>query len=159
MRFLRLFGATYALLHRRQPPIDVQLTPEGRGLMLHLAWSGPLTIGDLALHTDRAQSVISESVSVLESHGMLARVRDPRDRRRTLVWLTDRAHEWLREEQEPIDRTRTAAVLAAMPVADQQQLIEAFEKFIETAQRLRAVDATSTAPPTPERRPNSPKGK
>ena len=140
-RFMQLFSATYSLLHRRRQPQNIPLTPEGRGLLLHLAWSGPLSIGDLALHVDRAQSVVSESVAVLESHQMLARVSDPRDRRRTLVWLTERARQWLAEEQEPLDAERTAAALAALPPAERRQFIDAFERFIATAERTHTKEA------------------
>ncbi len=152
-RFFRLFAETYALLHRRRQTQGIPLTPEGRALLLHLAWSGPLTIGDLAIHAERAQSVVSESVAALESHALLARVRDPRDRRRTLVWLTELARDWLAEEQEPLDRTRTARVLAAMEPTPRQQLLEAFEGFIATAQRLREHDAHHEPVATPPEKP------
>jgi DNA-binding MarR family transcriptional regulator len=155
-RFLRLFAETYALLHRRRQPQGIPLTPEGRGLLLHLAWSGPLTIGDLAIHAERAQSVVSESVGVLQSHALLSRVRDPRDRRRTLVWLTELARDWLAEEREPLDRARTDRVLAAMEPTERQQLLEAFDGFIATAQRLREHDAhherVATKPQRPKHR-------
>lgn len=147
--FLQLFADSYALLHRRIQPRGIALTPEGRGLLLHLAWSGPLTIGDLALHTDRAQSVVSESVAVLESHAMLARVRDPRDRRRTLVWLTELAREWLVEEQEPLDRAKTESVLRAMGPVRRQRLMASFADFIATAQRLREIERKAPNPPEP----------
>ena len=50
--------------------------------------AGPLTIGEAALHLERAQSVVSEIVSHLVQQGLLERESDPADRRRTLVWLT-----------------------------------------------------------------------
>lgn len=133
-RFIHLFSATYSLLHRRGRSQGIELTPEGRGLLLHLAWTGPLTIGELALHANRAQSVVSESVDVLEKHEMLARVRDPRDRRRTLVWLTERARQWLAEEQEPLDRDCTSRAIAAMDPAECEQLLELWQRFIAVAE-------------------------
>jgi DNA-binding MarR family transcriptional regulator len=158
-RFMQLFSATYSLLYRRSVPEGITLTPEGRGLLLHLAWSGPLTIGDLALHADRAQSVVSESVSVLESHALLARVRDPRDRRRTLVWLTERARQWLAEEQEPLDGQRTAAALAAMEPAERRQFVASFERFIAIAQRLRPKDVSPLPEQTTTHQPNKHQGR
>lgn len=142
---MRFFTQSYALLHRRHRPEDIALTPEGRGLLMHLAWAGPMTIGELARHAGRAQSVVSESVAVLESHGMLARVRDPRDQRRTLVWLTDGARKWMSEQQEPLDRERLAAVIAAMNPADRAQLIDSCDRFIATAEQLR--DAGTSGSP------------
>jgi DNA-binding MarR family transcriptional regulator len=160
-RFMQLFSETYSLLHRRNHPQQIPVTPEGRGLLLHLAWSGPLAIGELALHTKRAQSVVSESVAVLESHALLARVRDPRDRRRTLVWLTERARQWLAEEREPLDSQRTKAVLDSMTPTERRQLLEAFAHFIAIAQRMRehgagnTSDQTSTHQPTKRRKGSS----
>lgn len=141
---MRLFSATFTLLHRRRPPEEFSLTPEGRGLLLHMAWAGPLTVGELATHTERAQSVVSESLAVLESHELVARVRDPRDRRRTLVWLTDRARRWLSEEQEPLDRARIDAVLATMDGDARQRFLEGYERFIAAAQQLRGTNLGSS---------------
>jgi len=155
---MQLFSATYSLLHRRRQQQGIALTPEGRGLLLHLAWSGPLSIGDLALHVDRAQSVVSESVAVLESHEMLARVSDPRDRRRTLVWLTERARQWLAEEKEPLDAERTEAALAGMAPAERRQLIEAFERFIATAERTRPKESPPRRDDSVTRKPRKKKG-
>jgi DNA-binding MarR family transcriptional regulator len=155
--FMRLFSEAYALLHRRRHADDPNLTVEGRALLMHLAWSGPLTIGDLALHVDRAQSVISESVTVLESHGLLARVRDPRDRRRTLVWITDRANEWLSQEREPLDSQKIAAVFEAMSPALRSQLLETFEDFIAIAQQTRDEDVKRAPDVVAPRLPNQTK--
>jgi DNA-binding MarR family transcriptional regulator len=135
-QFIQAFSAVFEALHRRCDPSGLNLTPEGRGLLLHLAWSGPLSIGDIAQHTERVQSVVSESVSALESHGLLIRVRDPRDRRRTLVWLTDRASEWLAQEREPLDRARTGAALEAMEPAKREQLIVALNDLVETTRKV-----------------------
>jgi DNA-binding MarR family transcriptional regulator len=136
-QFMRLFSATFSLLHRRGAAGEFSLTPEGRSLLLHLAWAGPLSVGELATHTDRAQSVISESLAALESHDLVARVRDPRDRRKTLVWLTDRARRWLSQEQEPLDRSRVDAALLAMDPDARRRLLDSYEDFISCAQRQR----------------------
>ena len=56
---------------------------------MHLTQAGPLTVGELADHLDRARSVVSELVSQLEANGLAAREDDPADRRRTLVWLSE----------------------------------------------------------------------
>ena len=140
-RFMRFFSETYTLFHRRRQSQGVSLTPEGRALLLHLAWTGPMTIGELARHAERAQSVVSDSVSVLESHEMLARVRDPRDNRRTLVWLTERARTWLAEEQQPLERERLDAVLSAMEPTECERFIAAFEGFITVAEQTRRASA------------------
>lgn len=141
---MRLFGETYTLLHRRhvQGP---SVTPEGRALLHHMAWAGPMSIGELALHTDRAQSVVSETIAVLESHDLVAKVRDPRDRRRSLVWLTDRARSWLADEQEPLDRESIEAVLLAMDPSVRKTLLDAFDQFVATADQLRKRSVESAS--------------
>lgn len=155
---MRHFSATFSLLHRRSAADGFSLTPEGRGLLLHMAWSGPLTVGELATHTDRAQSVVSESLAVLESHELVARVRDPRDRRRTLAWLTDRARHWLAEEQEPLDRTRVHAVLSAMTPEARSNLLHGYQEFVATAQRLREASLRSPSEGAAEIRTKRRKG-
>lgn len=136
-RCIWLFSQAYALLYRRQVRESLRLTPQGQGLLQHLAYAGPLTIGEISLHVGRAQSVVSETVDVLVSHQLLERVRDPRDKRRTLVWLTDKGLDWLAREQEPLDRDRTSSVLAALEPKERMAFLEGFEAFIRVADELR----------------------
>jgi DNA-binding MarR family transcriptional regulator len=138
-QFMQLFSATFALCHRRGAPDGLAITPEGRALLGHLLWSGPLPIGELALHMKRAQSVVSESVAVLVSHRLLAKVRDPRDGRRTLVWLTERAQTWLAEEQEPLDRQRLGAALGAMAPEHRRRLLDSMKRLVSAAERHRSA--------------------
>src|SRR5579864_7156301 len=93
--FCDLFPAVYLHFCKR-PRRDRRLTPQMAAVLSHLSLSGPLTVGEMAVHFDRAQSVVSEIVDGLVTKGLLARVRDQRDRRRTLVWLSDAAHEAMR---------------------------------------------------------------
>jgi DNA-binding MarR family transcriptional regulator len=86
--FVALFRAIYLTFRRRDGPRS-NLTSASRAVLQHLAMTGPVTIGEAAEHLGRAQSVVSETVSQLEGHGLLEREVDVRDRRRTLVWLTD----------------------------------------------------------------------
>lgn len=90
--FGALFPAVYLRFHRRDGKRS-ELPAASRAVLQHLLGTGPLTIGEMARHLDRAQSVVSEMVDHLERDGLLERMRDPRDRRRTLVWLTDAGHQ------------------------------------------------------------------
>lgn len=98
-RFAELFGAVYLAFHRRDAPRS-GLSGASRGALLHLAMTGPLTVGEIATHLRRAQSVVSEIVDRLESRGLLEREADPADRRRTLVWLTTAGQELLRADRQ-----------------------------------------------------------
>ena len=71
-----------------------------RAVLTHLAVAGPLTVGEAATHLGRAQSVVSEIVDGLQRKGLLERERDPADRRRTLVWLTETGQDTLRRDGE-----------------------------------------------------------
>ena len=62
-RFAERFRAVYLTFHRRDGPRS-QLQGASRAVLEHLAMAGPLTVGEAAAHLDRAQSVISEIVSI-----------------------------------------------------------------------------------------------
>jgi DNA-binding MarR family transcriptional regulator len=133
----RLYPEVYLLLHRRSGETHQRLTPQSQAILQHLTYSGPLTVGEMAKHLGRAQSVISETVHALEQRGLLARIRDERDRRRTLVWLTDAAHGLLAELREVLDRERIAAAVGAMSNDERRALLEGLEALVGAAARVR----------------------
>ena len=110
--FGRLFPAVYLRFHRRDGKRS-DLAAASRSVLEHLTLTGPLTIGEMARHLDRAQSVTSEIVDHLERDHLLERMRDPKDRRRTLVWLTDAG--LARVEREREIEAATLAFMAKMP--------------------------------------------
>lgn len=87
-RFARIFTEIYRNFHRRVHHTDYQLTAESLAVLRHLAGAGPLTITECARHMDRSQAAMSEMVGRLVQRGVLHKIADERDRRRTLVWLT-----------------------------------------------------------------------
>jgi DNA-binding MarR family transcriptional regulator len=101
--FAGLFPAAYLRFHRRDSKRPA-VGNAGRAVLQHLSLSGPLTVGEAARHLDRAQSVVSEIVDALEAKGLLERLRDPRDRRRTLVWLSEAGAALLEREREVLSR-------------------------------------------------------
>lgn len=130
-----LFPAVYLRFHRREGKRR-PIAPASRGVLMHLAVTGPLTIGDCAKHMERAQSVVSEIVDQLERHKLLARVRDPNDRRRTLVWLTDEGRARLVEEQEVLSRTLLEAAFARMTPEARTQLLEGTRALLRAVQSI-----------------------
>jgi DNA-binding MarR family transcriptional regulator len=89
----------------------------------HLALAGPLTVSEAAAHLSRAQSVVSEIVSHLERQDLLERERDPADGRRTLIWLTPRGHDLLRQDREVLGLDLLATALSRMPPGQADALI------------------------------------
>jgi DNA-binding MarR family transcriptional regulator len=130
--YAELFPAVYLRFHRRDG-LRRALSGASRAVLYHLAQSGPLTIGECARHLERAQSVVSEIVEQLETNGLLARVRDERDRRRTLVWLTDQGRARLLDEQEVLSTPLLERAVAAMRPADREKLIEGTRALVSAA--------------------------
>src|SRR5678815_4669189 len=97
--FGELFGQVYLRFHRRDGKHN-ELGSASRAVLQHLSVAGPLSVGEMGKHLERAQSVISEIVDHLERDGLLERMRDPRDQRRTLVWMTDAGLDFLARERE-----------------------------------------------------------
>ena len=143
-----LFPSVYLRLHRRDGAGGPQITGASRAVMLHLSNSGPLTIGELAQHLERAQSVISEIVDHLERDGLLERLRDPRDKRRVLVWLGEHGLEALEREREVLSRELVAAAMAEMSPAERTALITGLRALVRAAGTLTpsAAKAKRTKP-------------
>jgi DNA-binding MarR family transcriptional regulator len=131
-RFDEQFRAVYLAFHRRDGPRS-EMPAASRAVLEHLALSGPLTIGEAARHLRRAQSVVSEIVSHLERDGLLERESDPADRRRTLVWLTDRGQETLRGEHNVLGIGLLTRALTSMPPGDADALIEGLAILVSHA--------------------------
>jgi DNA-binding MarR family transcriptional regulator len=131
-RFAELFRAVYLTFHRRDGPRN-QLQGASRAVLEHLALAGPLTVGEAAAHLSRAQSVVSEIVSHLERQDLLERERDPADGRRTLIWLTPRGHDLLRQEREVLGLDLLAKALTRMPSGQADALIAGLRALVDHA--------------------------
>lgn len=129
-RFAEMFPAIYLRFHRRDGKRE-EMTGATRGTLLHLANTGPLTIGEIAEHFDRAQSVVSEIVDALEKKGLLERMRDPKDKRRVLVWLTDAGRAALERDREVLSTELVANAMARMRPADRAALLEGMKALID----------------------------
>jgi DNA-binding MarR family transcriptional regulator len=142
--FCELYPAVYLRFCRRHDGArsKTRLTPQQDATLHHLAMSGPLTIGEMARHFARAQSVVSEIVDGLETKGLLERMRDARDRRRTLVWLTDEAREVLARRAEVLDPARVARAMRALPPAQREALIDAMRALVRASSETREPDTT-----------------
>jgi DNA-binding MarR family transcriptional regulator len=134
-QFARRYGEVFALFHRALPK-RTPLTPESLGVLEHLHLSGPLTITEAARHMDRAQSVMSEIILRLEGKKLLCRIRDQRDHRRVLVWLTPLGEKALEQEAEILNRDRLEQAFTYMPDADSRMLLEKLEQLLRLGTRL-----------------------
>jgi DNA-binding MarR family transcriptional regulator len=129
--FAELFRETYLRFHRRDGKRN-ELSGASRAVLLHLAQAGPMTIGDLALHLDRAQSAVSDIVTQLEGKEALERERDPDDRRRTLVWLTERGFARLRADRDVLSTDLLARSLAALAPGERTALLAGLRALVSS---------------------------
>ena len=95
--------------------------------------SGPLTIGEMATRFGRSQSVVSEIVTGLERKRLLERMRDERDRRRTLVWLTDHARAVLASRRQVLDVERVVQAMKRMGEAERRALVQGMRALVHAA--------------------------
>jgi DNA-binding MarR family transcriptional regulator len=128
--FAELFPTVFQLFHRRGPKRSL-LTPQGWAVLQHLAMSGPLTVSEAARHMGRAQSVMSEMVDHLQDKGLLARMRDARDRRRVLVWLTDAGRAELAREREVLSVERLTQAFALVPDQERAHLLRSLQTLLQ----------------------------
>nr|WP_300149980.1 MarR family winged helix-turn-helix transcriptional regulator [Propionicimonas sp.] len=130
--FCEAFPATFLAFHRRDGR-RTELTNASRAVLQHLVQTGPVSIGEAAKHLERAQSVVSDIVSQLESHGLLEREPDPDNRRRTLVWLTETGFERLRADADVLDRRLLAEAMNHLDETTQRGLIEGLNALVAAA--------------------------
>ncbi len=164
--FCDLFPEVYLRFSRRPHKHDARLTPQAASILAHLSLSGPLTVGEMARHFDRAQSVVSEIVDGLSARGLLARMRDARDRRRVLVWLTDEALALLQREREVLDRARVAEAMAALGEDRAEALVDGMRALVTAPPPLAGPSPRASGPvparlrtPRARTNPRSPKEK
>ena len=129
--FADLFRETYLRFHRRDGKRN-EMSGASRAVLQHLSQTGPLTVGDIALHLDRAQSVVSDIVTQLESKGVLERERDPEDRRRTLVWLSPEGFAVLRADRDVLSVAALAEAFAVLSPAERDVLLTTLSHLVRS---------------------------
>jgi len=132
-QYAELFPQVYRALCRIQHLADSKITPQGWALLQRLEYTGPLTVQELTGMLGRAQSAVSEMVAGLVRAGRLRRVKDPDDRRRTLVWLTDAGLEFLHRQRDVLDRERLTLALAKMSARERRALLDATRGLLQAA--------------------------
>lgn len=142
--FAELFGLAYRRFYRRVPVGEHRLTSESIAALQHLVEAGPLTIAEAAAHLERSQSAMSEMIDRLERRRLVARIADQRDRRRTLVWLTDEGFTALEEAQQVLSERRLREAFTTIEPDQRSQLIAALRRLIETPRSQQTDDKEMT---------------
>ncbi|HET9932502.1 MAG TPA: MarR family winged helix-turn-helix transcriptional regulator [Polyangiaceae bacterium] len=131
--FAGLFPRVYLAFHRRDEKRE--LPNASRAVLQHLALTGPLTIGEMAQHLSRAQSVVSEIVDHLERDGLLERMRDARDRRRVLVWLSQSGQAEQERANEVLSSELLEHAMQHMTPASREALLSGMQALLDANQQ------------------------
>lgn len=126
----RLFPVVYRRYHSARSVAGgggLPLTRRGLEVLIHLATAGPLTIGEQAAHLGLRRNTTSELVARLEAKGLVARIRDERDERRVLVWLTDLGRDVVARVGQVLAPDLLAQVMTSLDPEDRAAVVRGFE--------------------------------
>ncbi len=129
-RFEAMFRETYLRAVRRVSDKRERLTPETIALLDHLAMSGPLTPGELAKHLNRAPSTLTEMLDHLFERKLLERDRDPRDGRKSLIWLSESGQLALAEARQVLDSAIISRAAEALTPDERAAFFDSFQKLV-----------------------------
>ena len=127
---MMLYQSVYENLHSTWDKTERPPSAESIAVLKHLILSGPLTVTEAALHFQRGQSAMSELISRLQANGYVDRHKDHRDRRKTLVWLTDEGRDIYRRTQEVLDRDLLAESLERLPENERRTLVKCLQSLV-----------------------------
>ena len=137
-RLAALFPEVFRRFHSRISPRAYRPTPESLAALRHLADAGPLTVTEAARHIRRSQAAVSELINRLQRRGLLERLRDDRDRRRTLVWLTPEGRRVLQQAGDPLSKRLLRHALAQLSETERDALAAAIESLLKTQKAIGA---------------------
>jgi DNA-binding MarR family transcriptional regulator len=125
----RLFPEVYRRYHwaNRVHGGDLPVTRRALEVLQHLSASGPLTVGEQAEHLGSRRNSASEMLQRLEAKGLVARVRDERDERRVLVWLTDAGRDVVSRVGQVLAPDLIAQVMATLSPEERAIVVRGFE--------------------------------
>jgi DNA-binding MarR family transcriptional regulator len=144
----RLYGEMW---RRFQPPRrsieGSDVTPRMLGLLRHLEGSGPLTVGEQAVHLGIGRAAASELIDRLESKGLVERMRDQRDQRRVFVWLTDEGRRRVASLAGSVLDPPFLHAVAAISPEQRRHIIDGLEALLRAAGTSTAEDELPPQPP------------
>jgi DNA-binding MarR family transcriptional regulator len=151
-RIARLFPEVYRRYHwaNRLHVGELPVTRRALEVLQHLAASGPLTVGEQAEHLRLRRNSMSELLQRLEAKGLVARIRDERDERRVLVWLTDSGRDVVSRVGQVLAPDLIAQVMATLSPEERATVVRGFE-LLASADLANQPAAVLAAAETEER--------
>ncbi len=145
-----LYPAVYHRIHARWQRDEYRPSSESLAILHYLNWSGPQTVTELATRFHRAQSAMSEAIDRLHRRALISRVSDGRDRRRTLIWVTEDGTALLERTEQVLDPGLLKRCMLEMPEADRAQLINGLKALVAAADEISERDDTGHRSKTDE---------
>lgn len=104
-----------------------QLTPSQAAVLLRLETDGAATVSSLARAEGMRPQSMSAIVAPLQESGLIGGAPDPADGRQTLMSLTPKCLEWMREGRAARHDWLTTTIAQKLSAQEQQKLQEALE--------------------------------
>lgn len=130
--FQELYRRVYHRFHRRDTTESNRISTESLAVLQHLRDTGPLTVIEAARHFERSQSAMSEIITRLERRSILMRMPDERDRRRTLVWLTEEGLTLLRNAEQVLSPKLLQHAFEQLDEDARQRVLDALDELLRT---------------------------
>jgi len=145
----QLYPKIYFACHTRhvRDPLTSRLVSSHQASILdHLDETEATLIGDLARHMGVTASTMSLAADRLERKGLVAREKDPNDRRRVGLVLTE-AGQRLRQARSVLDPERVRTMLSHLEPDELDRALEGLALLAAAAERsMRAAAATADSP-------------
>ncbi len=130
----RLYGQMWHRFTSSRQPIDGSgLTARMLEVLRHLTGSGPLTVGEMAVHLRIGRATATEMIDRLEAKGLVERMRDQRDQRRVFVWLTKEGRRRIAGMPDRRSPDPFVAAVAGLDVKTRRQIVNGLSKLLEAA--------------------------
>jgi DNA-binding MarR family transcriptional regulator len=126
---------------------EIPLERSAYGIMCKLADEGPQRLGSLASTFGLDPSTITRQVQALEEIGLAGRTSDPRDRRASILDLTDAGRQVL-DQTRSHRRARLQQALTDWSDQDLGDFARLLQDFNLSLDRLLEQNGSSTAPAT-----------
>ena len=127
--------------HVRDPQTGDELSAHQASILDHLDEEDPMSMTDLAGHMGVTVATMSIAVDRLDARGYARRARDPKDRRRMLVRITE-AGVRVREAKSVLDPVRVEQVLGQLSDRARETVLRGLDLLARAADAHMRASAT-----------------
>ena len=130
----KIFFACHAR-HVQDPKTRRSVSAHQASILDHLDSVEPTSLMDLARHMGVTPSTMSITLDRLARHGYVERRRDPKDKRRSALRLTE-AGERIRRAQSVLEPARVEGTLDTLSVEERTQALHGLSLLASAAERF-----------------------